>query len=776
MRSAIRSLCRRPAFALASIFTVALGVGANTALFAVIYTVLIQPLPFRDPGQLVRIWETHPALPQLQVTAPDFRDWRAQTHSFAALAAHTLSAMNTATLLGQGQPEIVHGAMASSNLFPTMGIQPIVGRNFNDAEERGKQQVAVISENLWRRKFAADPAIVDKQIRLDKQSFTVVGVVPQRQAFPEWADFWMPLSLLEPDLQNRRKSHPLEVVARLKPGVTAEQAQSEIQSIARRLAVAYPDTNATVGAYVIPLAREKTRDIRPSLLLAWAAVGLVLLMACANLAHLFLARMLERREEMAIREALGAGSGRLIRQVLGESLLLASAGGVVGVALALSMRQLLPSGPEAWQAPVWLYAIAISLVAGVLFGLPACWHVLRERNRLTVSTRSVVRGRSRIGFVLLAGEVAMAFLVLAGAALLARNFAALLAEPAGFQAERVLEIPNLPFQIGWDKLAPALRRLPGVQDVAAVNSAPMTLGPSDHSRFATRFSIQGRVFDKGSFPVTQIRWSTPEYFRVLGIPLRSGRWLTESEADQNRIVINETLARRFFAHQNPVGQSLIFGVMDPKQVSSEIVGVVGDVRDLGLDQEVEPMFYSISTGPVMTVLIKTQADPNQFATAVREAIQAVDPEIPISKIQPLAQNVADSLARRRFALQLLGIFGALAALLTAAGVYGLLAYSVNARVREFGVRGAVGATRGDLVIMILREAAMLMAPGLAGGLILALVFSSLMKSFVYRLSPLDPLSLGTAAVFLVLLTMISAWIPARRAAGVDPAAALRSGS
>jgi putative ABC transport system permease protein len=400
---------------------------------------------------------------------------------------------------------------------------------------------------------------------------------------------------------------------------------------------------------------------------------------------------------------------------------------------------------------------------------------VRDRSRLTASTRSVARGRSRLGFVLLAGEIAMAFLVLAGAGLLARNFAALLAEPTGFQAERVLEIPNLPLSAEWDKkLAPALRRLPGVQEVAAVNSAPLTLGPTDHSRFATRFGIQGRTFDSGSFPVAQIRWATPEYFQVLGIPLRSGRWVTGSEADQRRVLINETLARRFFPHQNPVGQQLILGVMDPKQNSNEIAGVVGDVRDLGLDQQVEPTFYSIFTGPVMTILIKTQADPVQFAPAVRAAIRNLDPEVPISKIQPLAQNVADSLARRRFALTLLGIFGAMAALLTAAGVYGLLAYSVNARVREFGVRGAVGASPGNLVAVILREAAILMAPGLAAGLFLALAFSSVMKSFVYRLSPLDPWSLGSAAGFLVLLTLFSAWIPARRAAAVDLATALRS--
>jgi putative ABC transport system permease protein len=780
MRSAVRSLRRRPAFALAAILTVALGVGANTALFGVIYSVLIQPLPFRDPGRLVRIWETHPALPQLQVTAPDFRDWRNQSRSFDAMAAHTLSAMNTTTLLGQGEPAIVHGAMATSNLFPTMGVQPIVGRNFSDAEERAKQQVAVISEGLWRRKFASDPAIAGKQIRLGssdaKESFTILGVVSRRQSFPEWADFWMPLSLMEPDLQDRRKFHPLEVMARLKPGVTVEQAQSEIQSIAHNLGQAYPDTNATIGAYVIPLQREMTRDVRPSLLLAWVAVGLVLLMACANLAHLFLARMLERRDEMAIREALGAQSWHLIRQVLTESLVLAAAGGSVGFVLAICASQIPRVGSSVSQAPVWLFAIATSIVAGVLFGLPACWQVLRERRSLIASTRSIARGRSRLGLVLLAGEVAMAFLVLAGAALLARNFAALLAEAPGFEARHVLEIPNLPLNGAWDKLAPALRLLPGVQDVAAVNSAPMSLGPAEHSRFATRFGIQGRTFASGSFPVAQTRWTTPDYFRVLGIPLRRGRWLTDSAADQNRVLINETLARRFFPNQDPVGNQLFLGVMDPKQTSNEIAGVVGDVRELGLDQEVEPMFYSISTGPVMTLLVKTQSDPIQFTAALRETIRSVDPEVPISKIQPLAQNVADSLARRRFVLTLLGIFGAMAALLTAAGVYGLLAYSVNARVREFGVRGAVGASRRDLVAMILGEAAMLTGPGLAAGLILALAFSSVMKSFVYRLSPLDPLSLVSAGVFLVLMTLISAWIPARRAAAVDLATALRADS
>ncbi len=335
MRAAARSLWRRPAFAAAAILTLALGVGANTALFRVIYAVLIQPLPFRDPAKIVQVWETHPALPQLQVTVPDFRDWQTQTESFEQLAAHTLSAMNgMITLLGQGEPEFVHSAMASANLFPTMGIDPIEGRAFTPQEEQSKQSVVMISENLWRHKFASDPSLIGKQIRLESESVTVVGVISQRQAFPEWADLWMPLSKLDAQMQNRRKYHPLEVIGRLKPGVSLQQAQLEMTHLAARMAQLYPDTNGTEGAFVIPLDRQVTGGVRPSLLIAWAAVGLVLLMACVNLAHLFMARMLERRQEMIVREALGASSWQLMRHVLTESLLVAAAGGVVGLGLA----------------------------------------------------------------------------------------------------------------------------------------------------------------------------------------------------------------------------------------------------------------------------------------------------------------------------------------------------------------------------------------------------------------------------------------------------------
>ena len=787
----MRSLRRRPIFALAAILTIALGIGANTAMFSVIRSVLIQPLPFRDPGKLAEIWESHPALPQLQVTVPDFEDFRRRSQSFEQMAAYTLSAMNTTTLLGQGEPEIVHGTMAGSDLFSTMGIQPIAGRAFTAGEERAQQKVALLSENLWRRKFAADPGVIGKSIRLQDDSFVVVGVVPQRQAFPEWADFWMPLSLIETDLRTRRKYHPLEVIGRLRPGVSVDRAQEEIAGIARQLAQEHSDTNATVRAYVVPLSRELTAAVRPPLLLAWAAVGLVLLMACANVAHLFLARLSERRDELTVRAALGAGPWQLMRTSMAEALTVAAIGGAAGIASAwwtLRLVRTFAAGriPRAettgFTTSVWLFAAAISLAAVAMFGLPAAWQAMRARLQLAAGGRSLVRGRSRLSAALIAGEVALAMLVLAGVALLTRSFAALVDTDPGFHAEHVLVIPNLPLRPDWTQsqqflatqLAPAIARVPGVVDVAAVNSAPMSLAATEHSRFATRFGVQGRTFDSGRYPVAQSRWSTPEYFSTLGIPLIAGRLLAATDLGTTNIVVNQTLARRLFPGGDAVGKQLLFGVMDPKQTSSQIVGVVGDVRDMGMDEEAEPTVYGVNTASVMTLLVKTASSSPEFPRALRDAIHAVDSNIAVTRVEPLEENVARSLARRRLALALLAIFGAMAAFLTAAGIYGLLAQSVSARVREFGVRAAVGAAPTQLVRLILRDALVLTAPGIAAGIVLALAFARLMGSFVYRLSPTDPLSLAAAAVFVLALTFFAAWLPARRASAIDPAAALRS--
>src|ERR1700691_209117 len=707
------------------------------------------------------------------------------------MSAYTFQEMNRVTLLGQGDPEVVQATSATANLFSTMGIQPLLGRGFSAADERGRQPVALISEKLWRRKFAADPGIVGRGMRLETESFTVIGVVPSRQTFPEWADVWMPFSWIEPELMNTRKYHPLEVIARLRPGVREERAQTEMRALAARLAAEHRETNGTVGAYVIPLARQITGDARPALLLVWAAVGLVLLMACANLAHMLLARMLDRRQEMAVRVAMGAGRGRLTRLVIPESLVLALAGGGAGGALAVAANGVLERmangriprlEPLGFAGHAPMFVAALSILCGAMFALPACAKALRAEDA-PAAGRSMSKPRSALGSVLIAAEIAMAFVVLTGATLLVRSFGALLSEDPGFRSKDVLamEVPmpssryddNKSAQFWKTRLMPAVRALPGVQDVAAANCAPMTLSPTGRFRFATRFGIEGRTFDPGRYPVAQYRWTTPEYFRVLGIPLKRGRWLTEADRDQPRYLINETLARQFFPDADATAHRLIMGVMDPHRDSIEIAGVVGDVRDLGLDEPAPPTIYMISSSPRMTLLVKTAGDPMRLAGPIREAIHRADPEIAVLKAATVDQFVADSLAARRFALTLLATFGGLAVLLTAAGIYGLLAYSVSGRVREFGIRAALGATLANLLRMILKEGAAVAIPGLAAGAAVSLACGRLTKSLLYRLSPMDPWSLAAAGVLLCAVTALSVWSPARRAARADPGAALR---
>lgn len=772
MRFALRSLRRRPLFAAAAVLTIALGIGVNTTVFGVVYSVLLQPLPFRDSSRLVEIWQTHPALPQLQVTVPDYQEFRFESRSFESIAAYTLSAMNAGTLLGQGAPEFVHATMASPNLFPTMGIQSLAGRAFTAREDHDRNRVALLSEALWRRKFAADPSVIGRQIRIDDRTFQVVGILPQRQAFPAWADLWIPLSLIEPDLASRRKYHPLELIARLKRGITPAQAQSEIRVLAHRASAAHPDTNATVGAFIIPLAEETTRAVRPPLLLAWTAVGLVLLMACANLAHLFLARLAERRTEILVRRALGAGPWQLVREMITECAIVAVVGGALGVLCVLPAGGWIPQFTMA--PPVWLFAVAITAGAVVLFSIPAGWRVLRVP--LASSARVT---RSRIGGPLIGAEVALALLVVTGVALLTRSFAAILDENPGFRAQHVWVVPNIPLRRSFEtaptflsnQLLPAVRSIAGVEAAAAVNTAPLGLAASEHSRFATRFGLEGRAFETGNYPVAQTRWITPIYFAALGIPLHTGRWLMESDVVPGRVLVNETLARRFFPNQDPIGRHLVLGVTDAVQSKLEIVGVVGDVREFGLDRETEPTFYSLGAGPTMTLVVKAASlDPS----TLRAAIQSIDPDIPVGEVHPLQQNLDESLSKRRLALSLLSIFGAIAAFLTAAGIYALMAQSVAARLREFGVRAALGATPGALIRMILRESLALIVPGLIVGTMLALTFARVMKTFLYRVPAADPISIGVAAISLIGVAALSGWLPARRAAAVNPASVLKA--
>jgi putative ABC transport system permease protein len=569
--------------------------------------------------------------------------------------------------------------------------------------------------------------------------------------------------------------------------VSQQAAQAELQLIANRLAEQYPATNARSGTLLVPLTTQITGEARPALLIIWAAVGLVLLIACANVAHLVLARSVDRSRELAIRAALGATRWRLIWLVLSENLKLAACGGALGLLLSVwttnALRTLAKGQiPRLEDAAVfgssWIYAFAISLCCALLFSIPACRHAGRMELNQAMKQR-----RPRFGAALIAAEIALAFVVLTGAGLLLRSFAHLLQEDTGFRGQNVLaaDVPIPMQRYTWEaagrffenKLGPMLRSLPGVEVVATVNGAPMSLSRTDQSRFATPFGIPGQIYEAGRYPVAQSRWISPDYFRVLEIPLLRGRLLENRDREGPMRLINETLARRFFPGQDPVGNKLLLGVATSKPNEVEIAGVVGDVRDLGLDMEAQPTIYSISTSPGMTVLVKSRGDASGLVPAVLRTIRGADAEVAVGQIRTVDQIVAASLARRKFALYLLGGFAALAAILTAIGIYAVIGYSVSRRVHEFGIRSAVGARPIELLAMILREAGTVAALGLVLGLAAAAAFSRVMTSLLYKLSPGDPVAFAGVAVVLVAITLFAAIIPAARAARVDTAVALR---
>ena len=795
LRCAFRSLRGNLGFALAAILTIALGVGANTAVFSVVRGVLLRPLPFHDAGRLVMLWQTHPAIPQLQVSAQDYEQWRASSRSFDQVAAYTLQAMNKISLIGYGEPEQIQGTMMAASLLPMMGITPLAGRTILPSEEQGREHVVLMGEALWRRKFGADPAIIGKPVRLDTESFTVVGIVPQRNAFPAWADIWMPLSLLEPQLQTNRQFHPLEVVAHLRPGVSVERAQAEMQAIAAREAEAHPATNKTEGASVIPLADQVSGSVRPALLTVWAAVGLILLIACVNVSHLLLAHGASRKREAAIRAAIGAQRSQLIRLFLTESVTIAVLGGALGLLTALYLTPALASlasgeiphfARVSIDGGVYLFAFALSAMCGVLFGLPlairtACadlGEVLKESGGVSFALR-----RGRMGGVLVMAEVALSLAVLIGAGLLVRSFAALLDVAPGFQANHVLALQvHLPTgQYDWaksekffrDTLFPAIRALPGVAGVAAANAVPMELDRTQHSRFATRFGIAGRAFAPGQFPVALRRWVGEDYLRTMGIPLKSGRYLRESDSNKSVVVINEAIARRFFPGADPVGKQILLGVMTPKPGPVEIVGVVGDTRDWALDIAPEMTFYGVGVSPSMTMVVRTKGDPDSLAPAVRHAAISTNPELVAGEVRTMEQLVANSLVQRRFALLLVSGFALLALALAAIGISGVVSYSIATRSRELGLRMALGAQHREVLGLLLGESLGLVLPGLAAGCALAFALTRLMAALLYGVNALDPATYSGAAIFLLLVTIASVYLPARRAMRIDPMQALR---
>jgi putative ABC transport system permease protein len=796
LRVALRTLTRSPGFTALVVLTLALGIGANAALFSVVHAVLLRPLPYRQPERLVQIWETFEhGRGTGTVSFPNFRDWQQGVHAFESLAAYGRGSVN---LQGAGDPERLSAIDATAGLFPELGVQPLLGRTFQPDEDASQAaRVAVISEGLWRRRFGADPAVIGRSLTLDGQPTTVIGVMPASFTFPPGSvsvELWRPY---RPDskMAGERGAHMLRVVGRLRPEITRERAEEELSAIAAHLAEQYPNEQAGRGVLLRPLHEAVVGTVRPALLLLLGAVGLVLLIACANVANLLLARAAGRRHDVAVRAALGASRWRLARHFLAESLVLAFGGAVLGSLVAYAGLRgfgvlaagVLPNlGPIRLDGAVFAYLLGVALMTGLGFGLAPALRGSRpdlQRDLVEGGTKSTFgAGHRRLRGALVVAEIALSLVLLAGAGLLLRAFLLLRATPPGFDPQNVLTLHvavagHSSGGEAWTRLlVPALERLRAVPGVLAAGT--ISVLPIEGWGVNGNFTIEGRPAPPpGDGWRAELRAASPGFPEALGIPLREGRLFTEQDGTPGHktVLINEALARRHFPGLDPLGQRLSLEEIG----AYEIVGILGDVRQSGLDREPEPEihFPYRDTGvmgwlPDMVLVLKTAVPPESVEAAARAAVAAVDPDQPLYSARTLKEIVADSLADRRLYLALLGTFAGLALVLAAAGIYGVLSHMVTLRTREFGIRMALGARRWDVLRLVLRQGLGLLGLGVGLGLGGALALTRLLQSLLYGVSATDPPTLVGVVAVLSAVALAACLMPARRATRVDPVVAL----
>lgn len=803
LRHAVRMLQKTPAFTAVVILTLAVGIGANTAMFTVVNAVLLEQLPIRDPDRVVDLNEVEIADRSRGAIAPaNFVDWRASAQSFESMSVYMRRTFNVA--FETGEPERLRGVSASTSFFDTLGIAPVLGRAFTAADaEPGQDASIVLSHAFWQRRFGGRADAIGKTVRINGRPHTVVGVMPASFNFPQEAGFWTPAAYDLPsadgsDPRGDRDSHYLWGLARLKPGVTIAQANAELATIGGRLAEAYPDTNANFEPIVRPLQTQLVGAARTPLLVLFGAVAFVLLIVVANVANLLLARATVRGRELAIRAAIGADRRTLVRQLLTESLLLSLAGGVLGVLLAfwgVDLILALDPGevpritPIAIDGTVLFFGLAVSLVTGVLFGVVPAWQAscpdlqgtLRDQARGTTGDGG--RHLARAGLVM--AEVAISLVLLVGAGLLFRSLISLLDVPLGFSTGGVLTLQvspagesyREPAQVAqyWERVLDRVRALPGAERVALTDAPPLISGFT-----ITTYLVDGRpALPPSQQPLSHLVRVSPDYFSTLGIPVLRGREFERADAvtSPRTIVINEAMARREFPGQDPIGQRFAFeSDADGAEIWLEIVGVVGDVRQYGADQPPVPMTYAVHTSPpasAMTVLVRAAHAP-ALSGPLSAALQAIDPSLPLGQARTLDQVVGMSLTQRRFNVTLLTVFAGIALALAVAGIYGTVAYAVAQRTQEIGIRLALGAHRREILGLVLADALKPVAAGLVIGVVAALALSSALDRLVYGVSTTDPVTFGLLPAFLGVVALLASAIPAVRATRVDPMAALRT--
>jgi putative ABC transport system permease protein len=794
LRFGLRMLLKHKGFTTIAILTLSLGVGANTAIFSIVNAVLLRPLPFAEPERLQWFggWVGNDR--EQGVTPADFLDYREQCQSFTQIAASVSDgiAMN---LSGGGEPERLKGGYVTSNYLDVFGVKPALGRTFVAEEVERGELVAVLSHTLWERRFGADPAIINQTITLDNRKFTVVGVMPPQFQYPPGVEIWQPFSFaasMQSAAWRSRELHFLRPIARLKPDVSKAQAQAEVETIAGRLQSLYPKTNVNRSLFLMPLQERLVGNIRLTLLTLLGAVGCVLLIACANVANLLLARASARGREIAVRSALGASRGRVVRQLLTESLALALLGASGGMVLAKWGMKLLvalsadylPRADEIRiNVTVFGFTLAVALLTGLLFGLAPA--LQSARPNLTEALKEGGRGagggtrRHRTLNLLVVGEVAVAVVLMIGAGLLINSFVRLQQVNPGFDEKNLLtariDIPNPYAQPEkkkrfFDQLQQRVAALPGVEAVGLITELPLAGQTAD-----LPFRIEGRPEPlPGQSPHADIRAVNHDYFRAMRIPLLKGRYFTEADVrdDAKVLLISEELARLYFAGEEPVGQGIFEGAFG--KAPYEIIGVVGDIRHRGLDSGVRQTIYSPSLRLGYTnMVIRTTNDPVSLAAAVRREVAAIDPNQPVANIKTMERWISESVAHPRFRTLLLGLFSGAALLIAMVGIYGVMSYAVSQRVHELGVRMALGARAGDVLRLVIRQGMKLAVVGVAIGLVAAAALTRLIKDLLFGVQATDPLTFATIAILLTGVALVACYLPARRATKVDPLVALR---
>ena len=795
LRYAARTLRRSPGFTAIAVLTLALGIGANTAIYGIVNGVLLRPLPFPDSDRLVMVREDEPEKGFLGMTAspPNFLDWKAQSHSFTDLAAYDRS---SDAVTGSGDPEQVKYAEATASLFSVLGVRPAIGRVYSEQEcVKGKDRVAVLSHGLWLRRFGGRADAVGSTLRLAGEPYTVIGVMPPGFQFPATNhDLWIPMSF-PADVATQRGAHYISVVGRLRPGVSLPGVETEMKGIASRLAAAYPKTNQGHTVSIKTLKEQIVGKVKPALLLLMGAVALVVLIACANVANLLLARSSGRGREMAVRTALGAGRPRLIRQLLTESLLLSGIGAALAVLLArLADGLIIRFGPKdiprlaeaGIDGAVLAVTAGIAVATTVVFGLLPALRATRSSPSSSLKESSATGGpnRERLRGVLVAGEMALALMLLAGAGLLVKSLSRLVRIDPGFRTDHVLT-----FDLTLDSkykdtaavsgfyrgLLDEINRIPGVRASGSVFCAPLS-----DSGFSSSFSVRGAPVPEQDQPSLNLRVVSPDYFRTMRIPLVAGRLLSDHDrrGGDRVLLLTQTAARRFWPNGGAIGQYLRLGARPSSdEVEGTVVGIVGDTRDSALAEDPQPAaYFPLDQVGVsgLTIVVRTAQPPKAVAASVRSVVSRLDRDLPVVGMTSMDDVVSQSLARPRFYAFLLLVFSLTALGLAAVGIYGVLSYAVAQRTREIGIRIAVGAERKDVMAMILRRAALLALTGLGAGLVASLLSTRLLSGILYGVAPTDPATILEVSAVLFAVALLASYFPARRATRVDPMTALRN--